>query len=82
MARRRTQKQDVTFYWKGKKVAGSTVATSEFLVLVQQIYQGATIMQLYTVLQDKTKWLRNEEALGVLETYIQKGAGNMVPQWN
>ncbi len=81
MARRRYAKHDVTFWFNGKQIAGSTVATSDFLVLVQNMHKGATIQQLYSELQDRTKWLRNEEALAVLEAYIQKGAGNMVPQW-
>lgn len=74
---------NVEYYVPGRKrrVAGSTKATSDFLAVVHEMNPTATIAQLYELITDKTRYLRNPEAIAVLESHITAGYGNRVPNW-
>lgn len=74
---------DVEYYAPGRKrrVAGSTKATNDFLVMVHQENPTATISQLHTIIADRSLWLPNPEAIAVLEAHISAGYGNHIPDW-
>lgn len=62
-------------------MAGSTKATSDFLVLVHQDHPTATISQLREIITDRTQYVFFPEALEVLEAHIKAGHGNRIPNW-
>lgn len=64
-----------------KRVCESTVATSIFLGIVHQTYPELSINQIKLLLEDKTKFIRNPEAIKVCDEYIRQGYGNDVPNW-
>lgn len=74
---------DVEYYISGQKrrVAGSTKATSDFLVLVHQQNPTTTISQLHAIIIDRSQRLPNPEAIGVLEAHISAGYGDYIPDW-
>lgn len=74
---------DVEYYVPGRKrrVAGSTVATSLFLAIVHEENPTATIAQLYEIITDKTRYIREPEAVAVLEAHIAAGYGGHIPNW-
>lgn len=80
-------KGDVVYYappQKGRQlmcIAWSTTATSHFLGIVHEDYPDHTIRQLYELLSDKSQFLSNPEALRVLREYIDKGYGDVVPNF-
>lgn len=79
-------KRDVLYYApkskrRSRPIAGSTVATEEFLVLVHETYPEATISQLKELLTDRSKFVLNPEAAAVLDAYIARGHGDYVPEW-
>ena len=41
----------------------------------------ATIVELRAILTDRSKWLFNSEAVGVLDAHIRAGFGGAVPNW-
>lgn len=75
--------KDVEYYVPGRKrrVAGSTVATRDFLAIVHEENPRATIAQLHEIITDKTRYIREPEAIEVLEAHIAAGCGNRVPDW-
>ena len=64
-----------------KIVTWSTTATSKFLGIVHEDYPDYTVRQLYKLLSDKSQFLSNPEALRVLREYIDKGYGDVVPNF-
>lgn len=73
---------DVAFYLsKRKKIAGSTTATNDFLVIIHEDHPEMTISQLKELLLDKTKFIYHPEAIAVLDAYIKAGEGDTVPRW-
>lgn len=74
---------DVQYFVPGRKrqVAGSTIATSDFLAIIHQMNPTATISQLYTIITDRSQWLPNPEAIAVLEAHISAGYGEHIPNW-
>lgn len=83
--RKNCPRYDVEFYARKKKrkrpIAGSTVATNLFLVLVHEEHPDYTIRQLHELLTDKTKYIREPEAIAVLDAYIKAGDADVVLQW-
>lgn len=75
--------KDVEYYVPGRKsrVAGSTKATSDFLAIVHQENPAATVSMLWEIITDKTRFIRNPEAVEVLDAHIKAGYGNHVPNW-
>ena len=65
-----------------KPIAGSTIATMDFLVAVHEEYPDYTINQLRALLTDRTKFLPQPEAVAVLDAYIRIGEGEHVPRWH
>jgi len=78
-------RSDVEFYPHTKKrkkpIAGSTVATSLFLVAVHEDHPSFTIAQLRELLTDKTKYILEPDAVAVLDAYIKIGESNIIPNW-
>ncbi len=83
MSKRRGGLGDVEYHVPGKKrpVAGSTVATSDFLAVVHDLHPAATIAQLRSILTDRSQWLPNPDAIAVLDAHIKAGCGDYVPNW-
>lgn len=86
----RKTKGDVVFYApplkpdakrRFKIVTWSTTATSIFLGIIHEQNPDLTIIQLYELISDREKFLRNVEALKVLQDHIDKGYGGCVPNW-
>jgi hypothetical protein len=75
----------VQFFARNKKrkrpIAGSTVATSHFLVWLHEERPDYTINQLRALLLDRRQFLPHPEALAVLDAYIKVGEGDVVPRW-
>ena len=74
---------DVEYCVPGRKrcVAGSTVATKDFLVMVHEENPAATIVQLKQIITDKRKFILFPDAVAVLDAHIKAGYGNSVPDW-
>lgn len=83
MPRYPKNRADVEYYVPGRKrrIAGSTRAVSDFLALVHEEYPNATIAQLREIITEKTRFIRNSEALVVLAAHIAAGCGGCVPDW-
>ncbi len=83
MPRRRRNCPDIEFFAPGRKrrIAGSTKATNDFLVLVHKQNSNATIAELRAILTNRNIWLLNPGAVAVLDAYIRAGFGNYVPDW-
>ena len=64
-----------------KRIAGSTKATSDFLVIVHEKNPAFTIRQLRELITDRTKYILFPEAVEVLDAYIKKGYGDIIPDW-
>lgn len=62
-----------------KIVTWSTTATSIFLGIIHEQNPDLTIIQLYKLMSDKEKFLRNVEALKALQDHIDNGYGRCVP---
>lgn len=75
--------KDVVYRAPGRRrpVAGSTIATRDFLALVHEQNPRATIVELRAILTDRSKWLFNSEAVEVLDAHIRAGFGDAVPNW-
>lgn len=75
--------KDVEYYVKGRKrrVAGSTVAINDFLVMVHEENPTLTIRQLRDLITDKTKYILFPDAVEVLDAHIKAGFGNYIPTW-
>lgn len=75
--------KDVEYHVHGRKrrVAGSAVATNDFLVSVHQTHPGATLSQLRELITDKTKYILEPDAVAVLDAHINIGFGDHVPDW-
>lgn len=75
--------KDVECYVPGRKrrIAGSTQATSDFLVLVHETHPTLTISQLHAVITDRNRYIPNPEAIEVLEAHIKAGYGDGIPNW-
>lgn len=72
----RKPKGDVSWYRHNRKykrpIAYSTVATEEFLIMIHEMYPNEDILSLWARLCDKKQWIYNQEAVAVLEAYIEK----------
>lgn len=75
--------QDIEYYVKGRKkrVAGSTVAIKDFLVMVHEENPTFTVRQLRDLITDRTKYILYPEAVEVLDAYIKVGYGDNIPDW-
>lgn len=75
--------KDVEYFVPGRKrrIAGSTVATRDFLAIVHEEHPTATIAQLREIITDKTRYIRDPEAVEVLAAYIAAGYGGHIPDW-
>ena len=75
--------KDVEYFVPGRKrrIAGSTVATRDFLAIVHEENPTATIAQLREIITDKTQYIRNPEAVEVLAAHIAAGYGDRIPDW-
>ena len=73
-------------YWahtrkRKKPIAGSTKATSDFLVVVHEEHPDCTVSQLRDLLTDRTRYILEPEAVAVLDAYIKAGEGDVIPNW-
>ncbi len=66
---------------RGRPVAGSTKATSDFLALIHEANPTATIMEIREIITDRSKWILNPEAVAVCDAHIKAGHGGFVPDW-
>ena len=75
--------KDVEYHVPGRKrrIAGSTKAASDFLAIVHEENPTATIAQLREIITDKTRYIREPEAVAVLVAHIAAGYGDHVPNW-
>ena len=75
--------KDVEYYVKGRKrrVAGSTVAVNDFLVMVHEENPTFTIRQLRDLITDRTKYILFPDAVEVLDAHIKVGYGDYIPDW-
>lgn len=75
--------KDVEYFVPGRKrrVAGSTKATNDLLVMVHETYPTFTIAQLREIMSDRRKYVIFPEALEVLDAHIKLGYGDCVPDW-
>ena len=65
-----------------RPIAGSTIATYDFLVYLHEEHPDYTINQLRALLMDRTQFLPQPEAVAVLDAYIGIGEGDTVPRWH
>lgn len=74
---------DVNYYVprRKRKIAGSTMATNLWLVLIHETYPNATILELRQILSNRKLYIFSPEADAVLAAYIKAGYGNHVPDW-
>lgn len=75
--------RDVEYYAPGRKkaIAGSTVSTSDFLVMVHNDNPDATILELKKLITDPSKYILFPDAVEVLDAYIKVGQADYIPQW-
>ena len=75
--------KDAEYHVAGRKrrIAGSTVATRDFLAVVHEEHPSATITQLYGIITDRTRYIRSPEAEEVLAAHIAAGYGDHIPYW-
>lgn len=75
--------KDVEYFVPGRKrrVAGSTKAINDILVMAHETYPTFTILQLREVMSDSRKYIIFPEALEVLDAHIKLGYGDYVPDW-
>lgn len=75
--------KDVEYYVPGRKkrIAGSTVSTNDFLVIIHEGNPTLTIRQLKELITDHTQYIPNTEAVQVLDAHINAGYGDHIPTW-
>lgn len=75
--------RDVGYYAPGRKrpIAGSTVAISNFLVMVHNDYPNATISELREIITDRSRYILFPDAVAVLDAYIKVKQGDHIPNW-
>lgn len=75
--------KDVEYFVPGRKrrVAGSTVAIKDFLVIIHEENPTFTIRQLRELITDRTKYIPFTDAVEVLDAHIKVGYGDCVPDW-
>lgn len=75
--------KDVEYYVPGRKrrIAGSTLATNDFLKIVHKDNPTFTIRQIKELITDRTKYILQPEAVEVLDAYIKIGYGDHIPKW-
>ena len=75
--------KDVEYFVSGRKkrVAGSTKAVSDFLVLVHEENPTLTIRQLRELITDKSRYIENVDAIAILDAHIKVGFGDTIPSW-
>lgn len=73
----------VEFYVPGRRrrIAVSTRATSDFLVMVHRRHPAAPLAELREIITDKRKYILFPDAVSVLDAYIKAGYGALVPRW-
>ena len=83
MAKHRRSIRDMEHRVADKKrpVAGSSMATSDFLAIIHEQNPTATIAQLRAIITDRSLWLPNPEAIAVLDAHIKAGYSDFVPNW-
>ncbi|MCM1258608.1 MAG: hypothetical protein NC307_12230 [Roseburia sp.] len=74
---------DAEYFVKGRKkrVAGSTVAVKDFLVIIHEENPTFTVRQLRDLITDCSQYIPNYEAIEVLDAHIKAGYGDHVPEW-
>ena len=74
---------DVEYYVSGRKrrIAGSAVATKNFLVMVHQENPTINIRELRELITDKTRYILFPDAVEVLDAHIKIGFGDHIPDW-
>ena len=74
---------DAEYYVKGRKkrIAGSTVAVKDFLVVLHEENPAFTIRQIRELITDRSRYIPNNEAVEVLDVHIKAGYGDYVPEW-
>lgn len=79
---------DVSFYThrlsksgRRKKIAGSTKAVSDFLVVVHEDNPTLNISELRNLITNKSLFLPCPDAVTVLNAYIKAGEGDIIPYW-
>lgn len=84
--RRGIKVADACFFSSSPKrkrpIAGSTIATMDFLVWLHGEHPDYTINRLRALLLDRTQFLPQPEAVAVLDKYIKIGEGEHVPRWH
>lgn len=75
--------KDAEYYVRGRKkrVAGSTRAVNDFLVLIHQENPELTIRQIRELITDRSRYIVNLEAVEVLDAHIKAGYGDCIPSW-
>ena len=75
--------KDVEYFVPGRKrrIAGSTKATSDFLVMVHEDNPTFTIQQLKELITNRTLYILMPDAVEVLDAYIKLGYGDYIPNW-
>lgn len=86
MRKRRSKQDGDVYFWshtakRRKPIVEATTATSEYLAAVHEQHPRATIRELRDLLNDKKRYIRDPEALAVLDAYIKAGEGDTVPRW-
>lgn len=77
---RRKNGGDSQFYTltKNKKlklIHSTTTVTADFIYAVAEMYPQATVYELWSILQDKRRFIRDREAIAVLDDLIRAGLG-------
>ena len=75
--------QDVEYYVpeRKRKIAGSTKAASDFLVIIHQENPTFTIQQIRELITNRNKYILYPDAVEVLAAYIKAGYGDYIPKW-
>lgn len=75
--------QDVEYYVPGRKkrIAGSTKAVNDFLVVVHRENPAMTVRQIRELITDRQRYVFWPDAVEVLDRHIKAGYGDHVPEW-
>lgn len=75
--------KDIEYFVSGRKrrVAGSTKAVNDFLVIIHEENPTFTVRQLRDLITDRSQYIPNYGAIEVLDAHIKAGYGDYVPEW-
>lgn len=75
--------QDVEYYVVGRKrkIAGSTKAVNDFLVIIHKENPTFTIQQIRELITNRNRYILYPDAVDVLDAYIKAGYGDRIPEW-